>query len=137
MKTFSFGRSKSTTLGFWTAQRHQTCVGAYKRAFKFEGTWFGGAKMFAQVAYHTIRLPILLADRPEPYKCYHATIVPIWKSEDLGTYNHGNLEIWRSTNLQALKINASQPGGPQGAGGFILGLAQRGEAKVCFREPFD
>ena len=103
MKTFSFARSKSTTLGLWTAQRHQTCAGAYKRGFKFEAMTFGDAKMFAQVAYQTIRLPILLADRPEPYKCYHATIVPIWKSEDLGTYNHGNLEIWRSTNLQALK----------------------------------
>ena len=80
---------------------------------------FGGAISLVQVAYHTIRLPILLADRPEPCKCYHATIVPIWKSGDLGTYNHGNLEIWRSTNLQVWKINASQPGGPQGAGGYV------------------
>ena len=117
MKTFSFGRSKSTTLAFWTAQRHQTCAGAYKRGFKYEAMRFGDAKMFAQLAYHTIRLPIMLTDRPEPYKCYHATIVPIWKSEDLGTYNHGNLEIWSSTKLQAWKINPSQPGGPHGAGG--------------------
>ena len=101
-------------------QTNQTQIyySAYKRGLTFEGIWFGDAKMFVQVAYQTIRLPIMLTDRPEPYKCYHATIVPIWKSGDLGTYNHGNLEIWRSTNLQALKINAPQPGGPQGAGGY-------------------
>ena len=83
MKTVSFGRSKSTTLRFWAAQSHQTCAGAYKRGLKFEVTWFGDAKMFAQVAYHTIRLPIMLTDRPESYKCYHATFLPNWKSEVL------------------------------------------------------
>ena len=45
-------------------------------------------------------------------------MLPTWKSGDLRTCNHGNLEIWISTNLQTWKINAPQPGGPQGAGGY-------------------
>ena len=58
MKTFSLGSSNSTTLGFWTAESHQTCAGAYKRGIKFERIWFGAAILLVQVAYQTIRLPI-------------------------------------------------------------------------------
>ena len=35
MKTLGFGRSKSTTLGFWTHQDQQSCV----------GTWFCGSRI--------------------------------------------------------------------------------------------
>ena len=82
MKTFSFGRSKSTTLGFWTAQRHQTYVGAYKRSLKFESTNFEDAILDFQIAHQTIRLPILLADRPEPT---NATMLPFYQSGNLET----------------------------------------------------
>ena len=34
-ETFGFGRSKSTTLGFWTHQDQQSCV----------GTWFGDSRI--------------------------------------------------------------------------------------------
>ena len=48
--------------------------------------------------------------------CYLSTNLEILRPT---TSNHGNLEIWRSTNLQAWKINPSQPGGPQGASGYF------------------
>ena len=104
MKTFSFGRSKSTTLRFWTAQSHQTCVGAYKRGFKFESMRFGDAKMFAQVAYQTIRLPILLADRPEPT---NATMLPFYQSGNLETYEPTTMETLKSGDLQTYKLGKS------------------------------
>ena len=75
-------------------------------------------KLFFQIAHQTIRLPILLADRPEPT---NATMLPFYQSGNLETYEPTTMETLKSgdlQNLQAWKINASQPGGPQGAGGY-------------------
>ena len=104
MKPLGFGGSKSTTLRFWTAQSHQTCVGAYKRGLKFESTWFGGAILLVQVAYQTIRLANLLADRPEPT---HATMLPFYQSGNLETYEPTTMETLKSGDRQTYKLGKS------------------------------
>ena len=104
LKTFGFGRSKSTTLRFWTAQSQQTYAGAYKRGLEFESMRFAGVKMVFPIAHQTIRLPIMLTDRPEPT---NAIMLPFYQNGNLETYQPTTMETLKSGDLQTYKLGKS------------------------------
>ena len=104
MNTFSFGRSKSTTLRYWTAQSQQTCVGAYKGSLQSGGDLVGG-RWFC-LSRLPIRYQSQIADRSEP-TIHKPTMLPT--PQVLPFYQPGNLETYKPTTMETWRSGYLQP----------------------------